>query len=191
MLTIVPFYEYYEPLTRVELTTLAQEAHSDEALAVLMAATPDDVRAVVHGYAVVRAVMEGDVDPVKRYAQVDPGCTSRRHPDSNGTDMSTPLIIASTFQYPRSVEVILCLLDHGADPNDGFVGRDGEGRVAPMAFACINSKGDMSIIERMLERGADVKDFAVVKKAIDLRKVDILEALIEHGLPLEEVWTDC
>lgn len=114
----------------------------------------------IAGHNLATAVVLGDVGPVERALEGDPGLVSRRDPRTGWTALHA--VCASRWHLdPARAEglhtVARLLLDAGADAN----GLSGDGRWAPLECAVTSANAERrneAVVRLLLDRGATVHD---------------------------------
>lgn len=106
----------------------------------------------------------------------------------NGIDVNkyqelggSPLVAACEH---GNVELAAFLLDHGADPNNGYF----VGEWEALIWAIVGDKASLNMVRLLLERGTKVKGTGALIAAAEHGNLRAVELLLENGdLDLEEV----
>jgi ankyrin repeat protein len=105
----------------------------------------------------------------------------------------TPLHVAS---YVGNIEIVLLLLDHGADPESNAEGHIGEKPLHQVSYGKYRSPEDgVRVAQLLLERGADVNtrrkdDQTPLHVASYFGNVEMVLLLLDHGADPEAAWGD-
>ncbi|HTB13749.1 MAG TPA: ankyrin repeat domain-containing protein [Bryobacteraceae bacterium] len=97
----------------------------------------------------VEAIRGGDVLRLKELLGQDPGLATARLDGQR-----TLLHVATDWpgHFPRVVETVVILIEHGADVNAPFIGRHQE---TPLHWAA--SSDDVEVLDGLLDHGADIE----------------------------------
>lgn len=117
------------------------------------------------------AAQKGDLNAVEKFSnKLSKLDINNCHVKYNKKQIVTPLLAAING---RQKEIVLCLLDHGADPNSSL------SSTSPLV-AAINS-GQEDIVELLLERGADVDLGNPLKAAINKANPSIVKKILARN----------
>jgi len=103
----------------------------------------------------MKAIAWGDVDEVSRLVAANPEIVHVVGSDHPGSDEGRTAIqmacSSHCWQSKRVVDIVNCLLDHGADVNDYT------GKITPLLSSLIGSSRDVkeALVVTLMKRGAD------------------------------------
>ncbi|MEO8843728.1 MAG: ankyrin repeat domain-containing protein [Kofleriaceae bacterium] len=121
------------------------------------------------------AIQRGDIDRVKTLLTA--GAPVRRNAWRRFWLKHEPTPLQMAVRW-RATPIVECLLDHGADPNDGTLTH-----LLPLPEACY--RGDFATIELLASRGADLNPIGDEPSPLNVAatngREDVVDWLLEHG----------
>jgi uncharacterized protein len=142
--------------------------------------------------AVVAAIHAGNVESLKRLLGKHPGLASARLTDDKGGS-STPLHAATDWPgfFPRGPEIVVILIDAGADPNSPVEGS--WHAETPLHWAA--SSDDVEVARALIDGGADIEAPGAsiaggtpLDDAVGYGCWQVARLLIERGAPVDRLW---